>query len=102
MASTVVRISESSHQRLRKLARSSRTSMQEVLDRAIDEYERNRFFDELNEDFAALRSNPEAWAEYREEALLLENTLMDGLERDETWGHDRTVTAREPTEARVG
>lgn len=74
MASTNVRISVEAHKVLRDLARSEGASMQEVLDRALEAYRRERFLREANEEFAALR------AEIPAERAVLEGALLDGLE----------------------
>lgn len=80
MASATVRITPQSHQALRDLAKSSGTSLQDVLERAIEEYRRNQILDQVNNAYAALRGDPKAWRRELEERALLENTLMDGLE----------------------
>ena len=42
--STTVRISEQTHHRLRELAAQSGESMQAVLDKALEQYRRQKFF----------------------------------------------------------
>lgn len=46
--------------------------------------ERKQFFDELNEGFARLKADPEAWADWQAELKSMEGTLMDGFE-DDPW-----------------
>jgi hypothetical protein len=91
MASATVRISEKARKTLRDLAAESGESMQAVLDRAVEEYRRQRFFDELNAGYEALRRDPEAWAEYQKELALWDATLMDGLDSNERWTADGDV-----------
>ncbi len=67
MASLTVRIDKAAHQILRELAEQTGESMQAVLTKAIEEYQRTQFLDGLNADFAALRSKPKAWQEEQEE-----------------------------------
>jgi hypothetical protein len=57
MASTNVRISSTSHEILRRLAREEKQPMQVILDKAVERYRRARFLNGANADFAALRNN---------------------------------------------
>lgn len=75
--------SEQTHCKLQSLSESLNLPMQTVLEQAVEEYRRAVFFDKLDQDFAALRADPLAWQEYQEEMKLWENTLMDGLDKDE-------------------
>lgn len=86
-----LRVSREIHEKLRELARNEGMSMQGVLEKALNEYQKNRFFDSLNTSFAALKNDPEAWAEELQERRLWENTLKDGLETDEIWTEDGNV-----------
>jgi hypothetical protein len=74
-----VRISPHAHELLRQLAQEEEQPMLVVLERAIEQYRRERFLRAANGDFEALRRDPKAWkAELRERALW-EQTLADGL-----------------------
>lgn len=75
-----VRVTKQTHQQLAALARESGLSMQTLVDRAVEAYRRQGFLEALNADFATLRTQPEAWAEEKEERELWEQTLADGLE----------------------
>jgi len=77
MASTV-RISEPSHQALRDLAEREQVSLQTVLERAIENYRRNRFLDALNATYEALRSDPEKWTAELNERNEWSGTAIDG------------------------
>jgi hypothetical protein len=77
MASTV-RISKETHQALKELADSEQTSLQQVLERAIETYRRQRFLDDANRQFAALRADSEAW-----KAELMERSEWDNTLRQE-------------------
>ena len=65
--SVTVRVNQGTHAALRRLARDSGRSMTEVLDQAIETYHRQRFLDEVNTAYAALREDASAWADYRSE-----------------------------------
>ena len=59
----------------------------ELRDRISDE-RRNQFWTDVNEAFAKLKSDPDAWAAELEERKLWDTTLMDGLDPDEEWPED--------------
>ena len=89
-----LRISKEMHEKLRELARDQGMSMQGVLEKALDEYQRNCFFESLEASFAALKNDSEAWGEELRERRIWESTLMDGLETDEIWTEDGNVVGR--------
>jgi predicted transcriptional regulator len=80
MPSTSIRIDERALAVLRELARRERQTVQTVLKQAIDSYRRQKFLDEANAAFAALRSHPPAWEEEQQERQIWEQTMADGLE----------------------
>lgn len=59
--SSTVRISASTHQTLRELAEREHSPLQTILERAIENYRRDRFLDAVNTTYAALRSDSAAW-----------------------------------------
>lgn len=65
---------------LAELSASSGTSIQAVLEQAIEQYRRQQFLETANQAYIALRNNPEAWQEELEERSLWDTTLEDGLE----------------------
>jgi hypothetical protein len=76
-----IRISPRSKAVLRALAKQEGKPMQAVLDSAIDRYQRDKFLDEVNSAYAALRNDPKAWKEEQAERALWDKTLADGLNR---------------------
>ena len=84
MTAATVKIPRESHAALAALAAESKRPMGEVLASLIERERRRRFLEGANRDFARLRADPEAWADYRAEHLAMEGTLMDGLE-DDPW-----------------
>lgn len=93
MGHAMVRISEQTHQALREIARAEDSSMQAVLDKAVEEYRRRRFLEEVNAAYAALREDPEAWQEVEEERSAWDATLGDGLP-DESWSLEGALTGK--------
>lgn len=67
MASTTVRISQDAKAVLQRMAQQTGRPMQAVLDEAVELYRRQRFLDEANAAFAALKADEEAWAAERAE-----------------------------------
>jgi predicted transcriptional regulator len=83
MSTLTVPISEAAHRQLQELAANTGEPVQNLIEKAVDEYWRKRFWDETNAAYAALRSNAGDWKVELAERALSENTLMDGLEEDE-------------------
>lgn len=87
-----LRVDDETRQALRELAESEGESMSAVLDKAVAEYQRKRFFEKLDSAYAALKSDPEAWEAELQERQLLANTLLDNQD-DEVWTEDGRVVA---------
>jgi predicted DNA-binding protein len=77
-----IRISRHSKATLRELANHEGKPMQTVLDEAIEQYRRDRFFRELDEGYARLQADPQAWQEERDERRRWDTTLADGLDSE--------------------
>src|SRR5437667_3789716 len=102
MASGTVRISDKAHTILRELAAESGDTMQAILDRALEEYQRRAFLEAANAEYAALRQDPEAWAEFQKELAVWDATLTDGLDPEEQWKPDAEVNLRAAENAATG
>ena len=90
MATQMVRIGKRAHDTLRELAELEHEPMSEILARAIEEYRRKRFFDDLDASFARLASaggHPDGEDQCG-------GTLMDGLDDDEVWDESGAATHR--------
>jgi len=82
MSSRVVRVSESVLRDLREMAERSNQTQQAILEEAIEELKRKRFFDQMDAAFTRLKANPGEWEEYEDERNLWEGTLKDGLDKE--------------------
>jgi hypothetical protein len=51
-----------------------------IVDAAVTEYERRKFWEAFHAGYAALRDDPEKWADYQKEIEAWDVTLADGLE----------------------
>lgn len=80
MESCTIAIGSTSYKTLQDMAARSGESIQEILDKAIEQYRRQKFLEEANQAYAVLRNNPEAWASEIEEREAWDATLADGLE----------------------
>jgi hypothetical protein len=74
-----VRISDSARGTLRGLARAEGKSMLALLDEAVEALRRQRFLEEVNAAYAALRADPRAWADLEVERREWDAALSDGL-----------------------
>jgi hypothetical protein len=80
MGNRTIDISAAAREKLRELAKLEHSSTEAVLDRALEAYRRQLFFEQANAAYAALRSNPEEWKSELEERALWDVTLTDGLD----------------------
>lgn len=80
MPSATVRISPKGHQILTLLAAKTRSTMPEILDEALESYRRQKFLEDANTAYDALRKDKKAWQAYRKELAALDGTLSDGLD----------------------
>ena len=62
--STTIRVSLEQREQLRQLAEQRSSSMADTLDAALDALRRNQFFEQMATAEAALRADPDGWAEY--------------------------------------
>jgi hypothetical protein len=73
-----IRISRSTHEILHDLAVKSRLPMTRIIDEAVQDYQRRKFWEAFDASCASLKANPEALASYQREAAQWESTLADG------------------------
>ena len=74
-----IRISDSARGALRELARAEGKSMLALMDEAVEALRRQRFLEQVNAAYAALRSDPQAWEEIEAERREWDATLADGI-----------------------
>ena len=75
-----VRISSKAKDMLQQLAAQTGKKTEEILNDAVDLYRRQFFLNGTNAAFAALRANPDTWADEEEERAAWDATLSDGME----------------------
>lgn len=84
MASTV-RVEDSLHATLREIASQEHRPIGQVIEDAIQRYQKEKFWQGVQEDFARLRADPVAWKDYQDEVMLWDSTTGDGLEHEEPY-----------------
>lgn len=94
MSSATVRISNEVRDILRELAAKEGEPMQAILEKAIEQYRRQRFLEEVNAAYAALRQDQKIWAEIQKEREGWDVTLADGLDPNEEWTQDGEATRK--------
>jgi hypothetical protein len=77
-----IRITPRSKATLRSLARQEGKSMQAILDEAIEQYQRDKFLDQMNAAYASLKSNAKSWKDEEAERALWDRTLQDGIDTE--------------------
>jgi hypothetical protein len=76
-----VRIDRKAHEKLSELARKAGASITETLSRAIEAYEAELFWKQLERGYAELRSDPNALREESEERALFEQRNVSTILR---------------------
>jgi len=74
-----IRISSSSHDVLRDLAKAEGKPMLALLDEAVEALRRRRFLEQVNAAYATLRADARAWEAIEDERRVWDATLPDGL-----------------------
>lgn len=82
METTTIRVTLKTKQLAEKMAYEANTSPREIIEKAIENYQRQQLLKSANSAYAALRSNPEAWENYQNEMAEWDVTLADGLEAE--------------------
>ena len=77
-----VRINESTHMVLRSLAAEGGETMQAVLDKAVEEYRRRCFWEQVEAAAGELCKDSTAWNDELAERRVWDVTLSDGLEAE--------------------
>jgi hypothetical protein len=74
-----IRITSTAHRSLSQMAEETNSSLQETLDRAIENERRRLLLERTNQAYSKLRQNKKAWKAWRAELQQLDATLSDGI-----------------------
>jgi hypothetical protein len=80
--SLTIRVSRFTHELLRDLAAKSNATITAVVDEAVRDLQRKKFWADFNAACEALKAEPASWADLRREDAAWEETLADGLEME--------------------
>jgi len=80
MSTSTVRLRPHSHTALKEIAEITGKSVQDTLDRAIEELRCKVYLEGLNRDYDALLADPKALEEHRKELAAWDVSNKDGLE----------------------
>ncbi len=78
--SKILRVSDEAYSKLAQITKSTGLSNQDVINKALENLERETFLKQANEAYAAMKKDPKQWQEHLEEIAVWEATLADGLE----------------------
>ncbi|MCE2512087.1 MAG: hypothetical protein J4F50_05915 [Acidimicrobiia bacterium] len=78
MDSTTIRVDRDTHSRLLEMSSETGDSLTETVRQAAEALRRLRFGLRVQEEYAALRTDPEAWADYLAEAE--SSDVADGID----------------------
>jgi len=82
---TTVRVEERLANILRELAKEERRPIGQVIEDAVRQYRKEKFWAGVRDDFDRLRADPVAWHAYEDEVMLWDATAGDGLENEEPY-----------------
>jgi hypothetical protein len=81
-ASTTVRVSRQTRERLARLAKAWGLTTPELIAELARRAEEDTLLDRMNAHYQALHEDPDVWAEHARERERWDATLLDGLERE--------------------
>lgn len=82
MSTQMLRVQDDVYKEIKELSEQGGLPMSHVVAKAIEEYKRVLFFDDLDTAFTRLKTDPAAWADEKAERAESETTLMDGIRDD--------------------
>lgn len=82
---TTVRLDDRVAAKLRALAKEEHRPIGQVIRDAVEQYQKEKFWQEVEASVARLRADPDAWQDYQEEIRFFEGGSMDGLEDEEPY-----------------
>ena len=81
-ATTSIRVSRETHERLREIAEKEHRALGDMIDRLVDEYNQQAFRRAVHESFRGLREDPVEREAYLTDMAAWDVSLMDGLENE--------------------
>ena len=81
--STTVRVSEETRRRAAALAKATGRQLQQVIEEAVTDYERELFWRQMAEGYEALAEDARSWADVQAERTAEAGSLGDDIRGDE-------------------
>ena len=81
----MVRVDERVHGALRALSKAEHRPIGQVIEEAVDRYQKEKFWKEMHDGFTRLRTDPGAWDQYESEAAAWDAMSGDGLANEEPY-----------------
>jgi predicted transcriptional regulator len=82
---TTVRLDDRVAAKLRELAKKEHRPIGQVIRDAVDQYQNEKFWQEVETSVVRLRADPDAWQDYQDEIRFFEGGSMDGLEEEQPY-----------------
>lgn len=79
---TTIRVSREVYNTIKSLAQQQNENIQDIIENAVKEYKKKKFFENLNSAYAKLKTDSKGWEEEAEEREEWDAVLSDGLEND--------------------
>jgi len=98
---TTVRVDNKVHAKLLEIAHEEQRPIRQVIEDAIDQYRKAKFWQGVREDYARLRADPAAWNAYEDELDLWDTAANDGLEDEEPYYTPEEEAALNAEDART-
>ncbi|MGH9132042.1 MAG: hypothetical protein ACRDWV_10325 [Acidimicrobiales bacterium] len=76
---TTIKVSLQTRDRLKRLAKQDRLTLDAELAQTLDRVEETRFWEGVREDYVRLQDNPQEWGDYVLELVEWDHTAGDGL-----------------------
>lgn len=79
---TMVRATEKTRSIIKRYAEMEGRSQVELLEEAVETWERRKLLDDMVRGYKAIQDDPEAHAQFEAECALYENAVADGLDEE--------------------
>jgi predicted CopG family antitoxin len=88
MATTSIRVTRETHEKLKDIAAKEHRALGDVIDRLVDRYQQQELRRAVHESFRGLREDPAERESYLKDMAAWDVTLMDGLEDEPPYEDD--------------
>ncbi|CAN5830252.1 MAG: hypothetical protein ACR2GI_01290 [Thermomicrobiales bacterium] len=85
MPSSSVRVEDETIVKLRAISNDEKRPIGQIVTDLVRKYEDEKFWSEMQEDYARLQADPVAWKDYRDEAAQWDTLSGDGLANEEPY-----------------